>query len=192
MVIRQGDVAGLLLGYLNAVAVRLPVLQHLLHGPGTVGKRKDASMLLSAAAASSAPWWGSGLFTLFGAVLGGVVTQAANVYLNRRKRKDDEETAERSQRREAVTSFVSAAHTYVTKGADPENEAALYSAWVMLQLTLREDLRELAMKYFNAAVSCNKEGNHSPEALNVCLAAQDALLEAARAAYQDLGLPKPL
>ncbi len=134
------------------------------------------------------------MFTLLGVVLGGLITQLANVYINRRKARDDHAATERTVRREAVTAFTSATHGFLGKPTDLESQAIFHAAWTHLQLTLPEHLRGPARDYYQASLNMNGALTANVNAnaeFDMWLDTEAHFLEAARRSYRDLGLPKP-
>jgi hypothetical protein len=150
-------------------------------------------MYLAATVGATTPWWGSGLFTLLGAVLGGVVVQIGNVYVHRRRSRVDQVTSDRRQRREALIDYVTEANRSVDMPRDKAARTAFQAAYVRLELTLSEPLRELAHTHYLATYELLQakldRGSHA-EQETLWLEAEAELIRTARGAQVDLGLPK--
>ncbi len=127
-------------------------------------------------------------------MLEGLVTQAANVYINRRKARDDRDVSDRTIRRQAINNFTAATHKHIGTPRDEKAQTAFHAAYTLLELTLPDNLRKLASDFYFATVALVKTEKAPHENVDGVYKdwfdAKEHFLAAARHSYKNLGLPK--
>jgi hypothetical protein len=146
--------------------------------------------MLATEATPTAPWWGPHLFTLLAALSTGLLVQAVNIYLHRRKAREDRDTAARTQRRDAITNFVAATHRYLNDPESKEAQVAFHAGYTLLEMMMPESFRTLVTSYYRASADAAGKDKRSTEVYD-WLDAEAHLLAAARYSHEDFGLPKP-
>jgi hypothetical protein len=153
-------------------------------------------MILAAAdaAEATAPWWGSGLFGLLGAVLVAFLAQLFNRYNESRKGAAEQSKQEQTMRREALTTYLSAASQYLANSGDAAAQAALWHTFYATQFILPLDIASEVRSYHSTvaeAKSPSETGRENEVKTQNLIDSQQRLVDEVRDNPDLFGLPKP-
>lgn len=138
------------------------------------------------------PWWGIPLFTLAGAVLGGLVTEGLGMIHDWRKSRHEKTSTEQSLRRDILLDMLSEGAA-VTSDDSPENVLVLTRSFFRLLLLADSGLESKVRDYVSAVWSLVNAGHETEEReklSNAYIDRERELLNYARSAYKAFGLPR--
>jgi hypothetical protein len=117
-------------------------------------------MLLAQAAAQTVPWWGT---ALLGGVVGAVIAQLCNLYIEHRKASREWLRHEQTLRREALASYLSAAAQYLANDEEPVAQASLWSTFYSAQMVLPSDMTSEVEMYHRDVVAAKMPAESDEE-----------------------------
>lgn len=145
----------------------------------------------AAAAVSVAPWWGIPLFTLAGAVLGGLAGQGLGMVNDWRKARGVRADADVTFRREALLKFLADGNTVAVMPNDSARNVAFDNQHGLMRLLFTGELADKIHDYYAVIMEIFGAKNaREHEALAGRFGrVEDELLRVAQSLHKELGLP---